>query len=392
MIKFGWRYSLLYPSLFVLFILLRRITKIILENCFTKYKFSFLSILIIFIFEIIIGSICLCYQKRKNGPVASAGFLGISLMENVSIFNRPDSNLKIILLIFFASYFQFVGATCRRSIKNEVNDKDIYDEFHAKYRSCEIIIASLLCYFTLHNKIYRHHSFSLIIISICIIIVLLSTILSEIIGYSNKSNNSKQSDTFDLILNIGITLISSLCRAFLDTIEKYLFSTDFIDIFKLVIVEGVMDLLLSSCLYFFHKPQKELIILFSSKENEIYLVFGLLLLYGIFSGLKNIYRRYTVKEFTPMTRALAESILDPFLIILGFIQNEKKDKELPIFIINLICSLIMVFCSCVYNEIFVLFCCGLEYKTHLGIVKKTNSFELSCDSDAISNEDDNSAL
>jgi hypothetical protein len=149
---------------------------------------------------------------------------------------------------------------------------------------------------------------------------------------------------------------------------------------------------LSSCLYFFHKPQKELNILFSSKEKEIYLVFGLLLLYGIFSGLKNIYRRYTVKEFTPMTRALAESILDPFLIILGFIQNEKKDKELPIFIINLICSLIMVFCSCVYNEIFVLFCCGLEYKTHLGIVKKTQSFELSCDSDAISNEDDNSAL
>ena len=392
MIKFGWRYSLLYPSLFILFILLRRITKIILEYHFPKYKFSFFSILIIFIFEIIIGSICLCYQKRKNGPVASAGFLGISLMENVSIFNRPDSNLKIILLIFFASYFQFVGATCRRSIKSEVNGKDIYDEFHAKYRSCEIIIASLLCYFTLHNKIYRHHSFSLIIISLCIIIVLLSTILSEIIYDSKDSNNSKKSDTVDLILNIGITLISSLCRAFLDTIEKYLFSTDFIDIFKLVIVEGVMDLLLSSCLYFFHKPQKELIILFSSKENEIYLVFGLLLLYGIFSGLKNIYRRYTVKEFTPMTRALAESILDPFLIILGFIQNDKENKELQIFIINLICSLIMVFCSCVYNEIFVLFCCGLEYKTHLGIVKKTHSFELSCDSEAISNEDDNSAL
>ena len=392
MIKFGWRYSLLYPSLFILFILLRRITKIILEYHFPKYKFSFFSILIIFIFEIIIGSICLCYQKRKNGPVASAGFLGISLMENVSIFNRPDSNLKIILLIFFASYFQFVGATCRRSIKSEVNGKDIYDEFHAKYRSCEIIIASLLCYFTLHNKIYRHHSFSLIIISLCIIIVLLSTILSEIIYDSKDSNNSKKSDTVDLILNIGITLISSLCRAFLDTIEKYLFSTDFIDIFKLVIVEGVMDLLFTSCLYFFHKPQKELIILFSSKENEIYLVFGLLLLYGIFSGLKNIYRRYTVKEFTPMTRALAESILDPFLIILGFIQNDKENKELQIFIINLICSLIMVFCSCVYNEIFVLFCCGLEYKTHLGIVKKTHSFELSCDSEAISNEDDNSAL
>ena len=180
----------------------------------------------------------------------------------------------------------------------------------------------------------------------------------------------------DNLLSILITFVSSFCRAFLDTIEKYLFSIDFIDIFKLIIFEGIIDLIFASCLFILEEPQNQLNKLINN--DSIYLVIGLLIIYGILSGFKNIYRRYTVKEFTPMTRALAESILDPFLIIYGFIQNDFNKKE--DFIITLICSIIMVFCSCVYNEIFVLYCCGLENNTHLGVVDKKCELELSYNS------------
>ena len=96
-----------------------------------------------------------------------------------------------------------------------------------------------------------------------------------------------------------------------------------------------------------------------------------------------------------MTRALAESILDPFFIIYGYFDNKsgKKSGEffnMAIFITTLSCSIIMIFCSCVYNEVFVLYCFGLEKKTHLAVSNYNNSnsfLELSDDSDKNSNSD-----
>ena len=38
-----------------------------------------------------------------------------------------------------------------------------------------------------------------------------------------------------LLIYIGITLVSSTCRVFLDTIEKYLFDVDYADVMKLMI-------------------------------------------------------------------------------------------------------------------------------------------------------------
>ena len=81
------------------------------------------------------------------------------------------------------------------------------------------------------------------------------------------------------------------------------------------------------------------------------------------SGFKNVFRRYIVKKFTPMTRALAESILDPIFIIYGYFQG--NEDKLSNFITTLICSFIMIFCSCIYNEVFVLYCFGLQNNTHL---------------------------
>ena len=370
MIKFGWRSSLLYPSLFILFIGLRRLIKHILETYVAKgYKFSYLMIVLMYISEIIIGIICLCYRNKKNEGRISK-FMGISMLPDLAaVLNRPDGNLKIIVLTFLEAYFQMVGAISRRYVTNKSN-KDIYDEFHAKYRSSEIIIASLLCYFTLNNKIYKHHIFSLMIIFVCLIIVFTISFITD-------------DDDSLLLIHIGITLVSSTCRAFLDTIEKYLFDIDFVDIMKIMIFEGIMDLILSSPLYTFKKPRKEITRLLDIEGAKFWGVIALLIVYSILSGFKNVYRRYTVKEFTPMTRALAESILDPLFIISGFIQNDddKNWKNWINFITSLVCSIIMVFCSCIYNEVFVLYCCGLEHNTHLEASYKTTNIELSSDSE-----------
>ena len=177
LIRFGFRESLLYPSLFVLFLFLRRLIKFFLEVYLLQKKLSYILVLIMFIFEIVIGLIFL-FNRNKKGTSYTSEFMGIPLIKEDSSLKRPDSNLKVIILIIFASHFEIIGAISRRYLTiNEIGkESNLYDEYHAKYRSSEIIIASLLCLFAFHMKIYRHHAFSLIVILICLIIIYITEI------------------------------------------------------------------------------------------------------------------------------------------------------------------------------------------------------------------------
>ena len=378
LIKFGFRESLFYPSLFVLFLFIRRIIKFVLEVYLLQKKLSYILVLIMFIFEIVIGYIFLFNRNKKKDNSVTSEFMGIPLIKEVSTLKRPDSNLKVIVLIIFASHFEIIGAISRRYLTNNEISKEsnLYDEYHAKYRSSEIIIASLLCLFTLKMKIYKHHAFSLIFILICLIVIYITEIKCGI----------------DNLMYCIFILISSICRVFLDTIEKYLFDIDFVDIYKITIFEGIIDSIFTCGLFFFDVPKDELMKLINNTIDDkdeakglLYWI-GILLLfaYGAISGLKNISRRYTVKKNSPMTRALAESILDPIFILYGYLNRDKnkiksEDNEKQVlvsFIVTFICSFLMIFCSCVYNEIFVLFCCGLEKKTHLYVLHTTSNLEL----------------
>ena len=69
-----------------------------------------------------------------------------------------------------------------------------------------------------------------------------------------------------------------------------------------------------------------------------------------------------------MTRALAESILDPFVILYYFILYEKKEFEDYLYFCFIIyCLLITAFSSLVYNDFVVLYCCEMERNTYLEI-------------------------
>ena len=79
-----------------------------------------------------------------------------------------------------------------------------------------------------------------------------------------------------------------------------------------------------------------------------------------------------------MTRALAESIIDPFDFIYLIIKNqiEKKEKVKYYYYIPIIISLFVIsFLSFVYNDFIVLYCFGLEYNTHLEIQKRAILYE-----------------
>ena len=72
-----------------------------------------------------------------------------------------------------------------------------------------------------------------------------------------------------------------------------------------------------------------------------------------------------------MARSLTDYFLNPiymsvdFAIKQDFLRN--GERNIAYFVTNLILSILLSFCGCVYNEFIVLFFWGLEHNTH-GVV------------------------
>ena len=364
-IKIGLRKNLIYPGLFILFLFLRKAAKSILEifvlNSEKKIKVSFLMLVVIYIVQLVFGLFkLLCFKKSdKSKKEEKVGGL-VLIQNNNKDLEKPDGDFKIFILIFFSAYFENIGAITRRYLTQDLRE-DRYDEYHAKFRSIEICFASIICLLSFNIKIFKHQALSLVIIIICLIIVLIIDIFKE-----EEKNN--------IIKNIGNVMYSSFCRVYLDTIEKYLFDYDFIDIFEIMAYEGIINCGLISLFYISDKPRQEIRQLFKLDRFDIILSFVIIFIYSIFTWFKNIYRRFTIKYYYPTTRALAESVLDPVLIFYDFWSGNYKD--LFSFIVTISCTIIMLICSCIYNEIFILYCFGLEYDTHYEIDHRSKFHEL----------------
>jgi len=139
--------------------------------------------------------------------------------------------------------------------------------------------------------------------------------------------------------------------------------------------EGLINISFISILILFdkyaHKEFEEVY-----KNLNLYFII-LLFLYFILSGLKNIYRVATIKLYSPMTRALAEIFLDPFICLYTLYRDSEHDSNFWVFYgSNIFCLIIMTFCSCIYNDFIVLYCCGLEYDTYSEVAKRSVSIEM----------------
>ena len=290
LIKIGLRQNLLYPCFFILFLILRQIAKSIIEIIIKKFvndkiTINYTMLTILYLFQLIMGIITLLflYLKKTDKPTneeKQEKRKGLLLIQNKEQLESPDSVIKIFILIFFAAFFEIVGALTRRFFKGNVETVDTYDEYHAKFRCIELCFASILCFFIFQIKILMHQLFSLLIILICLIIVLTIDIVNE----------------RDILKNIGNIIISSFCRVYLDIIEKYLFDYDFLDLYQLMAYEGIINIILDSILYISENPRREIKNIVKMDNIYIFLTFFFIFIYAILSWFKNIYRRFTIKQ------------------------------------------------------------------------------------------------
>ena len=365
MIKIGLRNNLFYLLMLTIFNFLRNIDTIVMISL-TGLNSSLLLTILMFLGEFVAGFFIFIYQIRflqRHKRIVKT-FMGIELIQASSQITYPDSNIKICFLIFIASYFDFVEFTMATLYIPRF--KNISISLAKRLTGMLIISAALLSYHFLKLPMFRHQIFSLSIVLVCFLIVLFTEFFFRII------NDNKEGIT-NLLFVIFLIFINHFFTAFKDVIEKYLLEVDYINPFKLLMLEGLFGFIISSLYSFKEEPFSKIKNIYDQNYLKYIILIITLFFFFFFSGGRNAYRIITNKLYSPMTRTLTDCFLDPLLITYFFIvQNDFKiegnQKQTNIyFIINLIISIIIVFCGCVYNELLVLSCCNLAHNTHYNV-------------------------
>ena len=244
-----------------------------------------------------------------------------------------------------------------------------------RLKPMQIIFSSIFCYFFFKKAIYLHQKLSLILIFSCIVLIN----LTEFFFNTIKGENYKEILT---ILKIfGIMLIGFIIISLADCLEKYLMDIDFCSRFKLLFVEGISGIFLSSIFYIFFEKKY-----FNSiKKENIYIIIILIIFYILLSGLLNTYRLTIITKLSPMNTITSDSFVDPFIIIYSIVKESGIEKfysldfNICYFIINIFVTFIIIMLCLIYNEIFVLRCCGLDKNTYAEISYRSCSDDLDDD-------------
>ena len=354
-IKIGIRNNLLYPFLIIIFTSLRKIDSIIMN--FIEFRDYLLLTLIMFLSEFISGFFILLYLNKNISEEKTVKNMGFKLI-NTKL-NRPDSNLKIYFLIFMAAYFDFFVFIIQIGYLPYIK---VYlsISLDIRLRSSLVISSAFICYYFLRINIYKHQKFSLFIVCSCLIIVIISEYLFEVLLKGGNEN--------EFIIVLLFILINYIFNSFLDVIEKYLLEVDNIDVFKMLMLEGIFDFIFTIIYSFFQNSFIKTKYFYDNNGIKIILIFCFIF-YFITSGGRNVYRIMTNKLYSPMARTLTDCFLDPlFIIYYYFCEKDfiylNNTQNIYYFFLNLIISIITVFCGCVYNELFIIFCCNLEHETY----------------------------
>lgn len=385
-IKFALRPNLKYPFQLIIWHLLRKLETILISYLF-NFGDSLVYIPLMFIGEFLSGLIFYNYQNKffKKEKEKESKEISEILLHNEIILSYPDSDRKIKILIASAAYFDWIQFIIW--LVTVPRYKYVSNSIVSRLSGILAISSAFFYSYVIKIKIFKHHKFSLAIIGICTIIVIVTEFFFQEINIFFSYWN--------FIMVFLLSILSQVLNAFLDSIEKYLFEYDYVNPFYALMYEGIYGFFMT--FFYFTIPDylddiKKVYKTYSA--GELILFTFLLLLYIVLCGGRNIFRVITTKIYSPMTRGLTDYFINPIYFIydysLGNDFIKQGEKDFNYFLINLIISLIISFCGCVYNEFIVLFCCGLERNTHDQISIRASEFhyELNKVNDAAESIDD----
>ena len=367
MIKLTLRRNSIYIIQLFIYYYLRRIDSEIIKHYF-EFKDSLIFTLLMHLGEFFGGLASYIYQKTflKNTKRTKEDIGGpILFPKKRKNMNRIDGKFKIYLLIFFAAYFDFLAYDITSFYVPKF--AAISPTADLRLYSITTISSSLIFVYALKLKTGKHQFYSLLIISICLIITLIVEFIYQ-----------RQLTTFgNLFFAYALTILSLIMVTFTDTIEKYLTEFNFVNPFIILIIESIFGFILVMLNSLDKNPFIEIKNTYDNPDKNFGLLIFLLFLHFAFSAGTNVYKILSNVLYSPMAKSVCIYILNPVFIIYSyFLGNDFQingESNVVYLIINIILSIIIGFFGFVYNEFLVLFICGLEYETHYVISKRSQT-------------------
>jgi len=293
MIKIGLRNNLLYPLLLIIFTFFRRILSDVISDLLKfESSISFLTLLMFFS-EFIVGLSIYMYQLKffKHNKKTNVRKSSIKLIVTHNEISYPDSIFKIYILIFIATYFDFVVFILISYYFPQF--ENISKSLNVRLGGSLTLSSFILSYFLLKIKIFKHQKVSLIIIFVCLLLIIIVEISFNIIYNKIKWN---------IFLIILLNIISFIFIGFQNNIEKYLLEYNYINPFQLLMLEGLIGLILSIIYSLLDNPFKSIIDYSKSEKIKFIYLLICLILFIILSGLRNSYKILTIRKYSPMIK------------------------------------------------------------------------------------------
>ena len=367
-IKFASRPNMKYLVHLIIWSFIRHILVDIISE-FLHFDLYLIYSFLMFLGEFIFGLILYLYQKKyflKKNNVENAKFMGIELISNIR-FQINDSKYKILFLIIFTSFFDFLEISIVIELGTKI--KKCSRTIDDRLGGTLIIFESIIYRYVLKLPIFRHQIFSILIIFMCLIITIATEFYYQDISIFLPKGK--------FVLFMALLCINQFFNSLLDLIEKYLFEYDYFNPFKMLLLEGFVGLFFSLSYYFYKSPISYFIKYYNQHQDKLPYLIICLVLYIILSGIENTFRIVVNKIYSPMAATVSEYILNPIYIICSlflnddFISNRKTNYFY--FAINLFLSAIISFSACIYNEFVILFFCRLQHETYQQISYRANS-------------------
>ena len=258
--------------------------------------------------KIIGGLIIYVYQIMTWRKKEKVNYFAIKLIHKKNKIKANDSIIKILLLILFSSYFNLNQVSLSYIIEQKMNE--IPTNLINRLSSISLISSSLICFYALKFKIGKHHKFSLIALSICLFISIISDILFK----------PKETSFGRFTIALFYIFFSFIFDSFTDCIERYIVDYNFLNPFNIIMIEGIFEFIIEIIYSSNRQPFKDLITLYENNEIRRFILFIILLvIYLLLSLGVNVYKIYCNVIYSPMAKSLMNYLFNPIFSITNFI-------------------------------------------------------------------------
>lgn len=310
---------------------------------------------------------CLNNNKDSGNARTSNAFVEIEEKEKQMNGIHVSTKIKICLLIgilYFCSYFFFYYSYL-------IMNTNFYGNVSI---ATEAIYFSIINRIVLGKKIYSHHLFSTILLTVCIF----GLYILLMIEFIKNNNNWNVWSDFVLPTILNCVVYFPFCYFLIKAkfyMEKY-----FISAYELIVYLGIFCTLLLLVLepITYYIPCEKNIMCYDghfagiisgfkncSGINDI--IYSILLSIGLFMTALGLW--LTVEYLSPCHFLTSDSIIT---FSLNILSDCYKDFFLMVNPLFYILSLITIFACLVYNEIIIINICKLDYYTRKNIAERQN--------------------